>query len=414
MSTTGTLTEYPLSTGASPEGIVAGFDGNLWFAENGANKIGRISPGGVLFEYAIPTDGSQPQDVAVGPDGSIWFTEQLGNNIGRVAADGTVTEYAIPTAESAPQGIVAGADGNMWFVEVLGNAIGRITPTANPTITEFAVPTVTAVPAFLAAGLDGNLWFTEFNADLVGRFTPSSACAVAPGNGCSAASESTELNSATWVAPSLSDAFHSGVERRPHRRGDLLRHVGHGVRRCVRAAAEQLSLRLDRDYPDDGHVHVGPRLRTIRHRPGVGYVRRHGVDVHNDAALPPARRGRGRCHVAALHRDLGDAGDPHILEPGNAGVLWAERVGLDPAVDAGSWPTVVGSATRVVVVIEQPCFRRRPPGPEIIPSGLEAAVTTRHLMSPGLLVRGGYLRWFPGWSWRRTGCCSRCSETNKT
>jgi streptogramin lyase len=206
MSTSGALAEYPLSTGASPEGIVAGFDGNMWFAEHGANKIGKISTSGSLTEFAIPTYGSQPQDVAVGPDGSIWFTEQLGNNIGRIAADGTVTEYAIPTAESAPQGIVAGADGNVWFVEVLGNAIGRITPTANPRITEFAVPTQQALPAFLAAGLDGDLWLTEFSADLVGRFTPSPACSPAPGNGCSAISDSTELNSAPWVSPSLSEA----------------------------------------------------------------------------------------------------------------------------------------------------------------------------------------------------------------
>jgi streptogramin lyase len=206
ISTAGTLTEYPLSPGAAPEGIVASFDGNLWFAEYGANKIGKISTSGALSEYAIPTDGSQPQDVAVGPDGSIWFTEQLGNNIGRVGTDGTVTEYAIPTFEAAPQGIVAGADGNMWFVEVLGNAVGRITSTANPTITEFAVPSAQAFPAFLAAGLDGDLWFTEFNTDLIGRFTLSSACAAAPGNGCSAASDSAELNSAPFVAPSLSDA----------------------------------------------------------------------------------------------------------------------------------------------------------------------------------------------------------------
>ena len=39
---------------AFPQEITAGHDGNLWFTEAGANKIGRITPSGAISEFAIP------------------------------------------------------------------------------------------------------------------------------------------------------------------------------------------------------------------------------------------------------------------------------------------------------------------------------------------------------------------------
>ena len=42
----GTITEFPIPTPNSvPNAITAGPDGNLWFTENGANKIGQITNG---------------------------------------------------------------------------------------------------------------------------------------------------------------------------------------------------------------------------------------------------------------------------------------------------------------------------------------------------------------------------------
>jgi hypothetical protein len=47
------VTEFSsgMSAGAVPNGIAAGPDGNLWFADNGANKIGKITTAGVITEY---------------------------------------------------------------------------------------------------------------------------------------------------------------------------------------------------------------------------------------------------------------------------------------------------------------------------------------------------------------------------
>ena len=49
------LTEFPVPTAnAFPYGIAAGPDGNLWFAEFNANRIGRITWAGVVTEFSSP------------------------------------------------------------------------------------------------------------------------------------------------------------------------------------------------------------------------------------------------------------------------------------------------------------------------------------------------------------------------
>src|SRR5262249_43638639 len=54
------------------------------------------------------TDGSAPREIVAGPDGNLWFTEQAGNRIGTITPHGVVAEYAIPTANSTPVGITVG------------------------------------------------------------------------------------------------------------------------------------------------------------------------------------------------------------------------------------------------------------------------------------------------------------------
>lgn len=47
-------------------------------------KIGRITPGGTITEFPVPTSKSQPFGIGSGPDGNLWFTEYSGNKIGRI------------------------------------------------------------------------------------------------------------------------------------------------------------------------------------------------------------------------------------------------------------------------------------------------------------------------------------------
>ncbi|HTX34984.1 MAG TPA: DUF4214 domain-containing protein [Bryobacteraceae bacterium] len=166
----GTLTEYVIPTSASvPVGITAGPDGALWFTENAANKIGRITTGGAITEYPIPTANSGPYSIAAGPDAALWFTEANSGKIGRVTTGGGFSEFPLPSASSYPIGVIAGEDGALWFTEWVGNKIGRITTTGS--IAEYSVPTANATPNIITTGPDGNLWFTEFNGGKVGSIS---------------------------------------------------------------------------------------------------------------------------------------------------------------------------------------------------------------------------------------------------
>jgi IPTL-CTERM motif len=125
------VTEFSsgITAGANPVGITAGPDGNLWFTEVSGNRIGRITPLGVVTEFSVGITGTLLEGITTGPDGNLWFTEFSGNQIGRITPLGVVTEFSAGiSAGAGPSfGITAGPDGNLWFTEQSGNRIGRIT-----------------------------------------------------------------------------------------------------------------------------------------------------------------------------------------------------------------------------------------------------------------------------------------------
>ncbi|HET6171349.1 MAG TPA: hypothetical protein VFD90_02010 [Gaiellales bacterium] len=167
----GTVTEFStgLSSNAGLSGITLGPDGNLWFAENTKNRIGRITPLGAITEFSANISASSgPQDVVAGPDGNLWFTESNGNRIGRITPTGVVTEFPLGSNYS-PYAITAGPDGNLWFTEQTSpGGIAKITTSG--TITHFAL--AGDLPWGIAAGSDGNLWFTNTaNNDQIDRIS---------------------------------------------------------------------------------------------------------------------------------------------------------------------------------------------------------------------------------------------------
>jgi streptogramin lyase len=196
-----TAVPIPLVGLVQPDGITTGPDGNLWFTETGADRIGRMTPAGVLTEFPLPAVtvpdevfGSPPGPTAIttGPDGALWFTGIPGE-VDRITTAGVVTEFAVPLVlppAGSPAGtagtpatltaITAGPDGALWFTGVPGE-VGLITTAG--VVTEFAVPDIpppagspsgtAGTPATLSAiteGPDGALWFTGVPGE-VGRIT---------------------------------------------------------------------------------------------------------------------------------------------------------------------------------------------------------------------------------------------------
>ena len=176
--TTGVVSEFRagITPGSQPEEIVAGPDGNLWFTEPGADRIGKITTAGVVTEYRVGTPGSSPSNpdgpnwIAGGPDGKLWFTERRpAGRIWKITTGGVVTEYSAGiTPGSYPEGIAAGPDGKLWFVEDGADRIGKIT-TAGVVAEYSAGITPYSAPEGIVAGPDGNVWFTEAGSNRIGR-----------------------------------------------------------------------------------------------------------------------------------------------------------------------------------------------------------------------------------------------------
>ncbi|MDB5325006.1 MAG: alkaline phosphatase [Phycisphaerales bacterium] len=82
-----TIQEIPVTAGSAPANIINGFNGDLYFAEYGSGKIGRLNAASfsVTAEYGFGnTVGSNPTDLKLGPDDNIYFTESGLDRIGRL------------------------------------------------------------------------------------------------------------------------------------------------------------------------------------------------------------------------------------------------------------------------------------------------------------------------------------------
>ena len=174
------LVEYQIPTAAAGAwDITAGPDGNLWFTESAKNKIGKITPSGVMTEYDIPTADSEPMRITAGPDGNVWFTEQRGNKIGRITPAGVITEY--PTS-IGPLAITTGPDGNIWFTggsnppKVVKLSMGGV-------FTEYSYPMpggYTQIALWdIATGPDGNLWINNSFGEIA-KVTPAGVFTIYP------------------------------------------------------------------------------------------------------------------------------------------------------------------------------------------------------------------------------------------
>src|SRR4051794_16602276 len=106
LATAQTFTEFAVGAGTIG-GIAAGHDGNLWFTETAANRIGRITPTGMIDVFPISRPGASPQQITVGPDRNLWFIES--GAIGRITLEGVVREF--PLAISRNQSAVGIASG---------------------------------------------------------------------------------------------------------------------------------------------------------------------------------------------------------------------------------------------------------------------------------------------------------------
>lgn len=147
-----TATAYPVPS--APGHLTAGPDGNVWFTT--PNGISRITPAGMISQVG---SGMSPAGLVSGLDGNVWFTDPAADKVGRITPGGALTEYATSLGTNPTGAITVGPDGNLWYVA--GSGVASVTTSG--TFSSYPAPGGMGFGAFdsfldITAGPDGNLW----------------------------------------------------------------------------------------------------------------------------------------------------------------------------------------------------------------------------------------------------------------
>lgn len=177
---------FPLGTDSPfPMRIIYGGDGNIWFTEFNANKLGKLEPSsGKITLYTVPEPSSGPVGLAWDDSGRIWLSLALKERIASFnPANSTFTIFKADFPVFSPVGIAPDQSGNIWFADHGGNWIVRFNPTMStfekfPTSTPPAEVYEISIPNDLKLGPDGALWFTEHGGNKIGRLDPNALTLV--------------------------------------------------------------------------------------------------------------------------------------------------------------------------------------------------------------------------------------------
>jgi len=159
----GTVASY--ATAGAPAAVAAGPNGNPWFVEPSALKVGTVAAG-TVSEFG-PTF-LRPVDITSAPGDTLWVLEENSDIAGlwRTTTAGAFT--ATTGLFRAASAIATDSAGDVWVTYPFGNSIGEV----KPPYTEQTDPdfdSLSSGAGSIAEGPDGaTMWFTEQSAQKVG------------------------------------------------------------------------------------------------------------------------------------------------------------------------------------------------------------------------------------------------------
>ena len=155
--------DSPLPNSAA--GITSGPDGNIWFCDESGNSIWRCDVSTrQLTRFPLPTANAWPGEITSGADGNLWFTERPVDKVGRITPTGMITEIG---NLSSPGSITTGPDHNIWFASSLAPVVGG---SLRPAVSSFPTP---EVPYQIRCGRGNDLLFTEPRVNRIATITTS-------------------------------------------------------------------------------------------------------------------------------------------------------------------------------------------------------------------------------------------------
>lgn len=161
------LQQINLAPGTGPHGLAIAGDGTLWFAGKEGSVVGSANPktGEVVYYYLAPN--SAAIYIHVAKNGDVWFTELTASKIGRIR-NGVMTEIVLPIANSRPISIDTAPNGSVYMTLEAANSMGYIpskiargpaSGLQTSVIQQLFVPTPGVKPAGGTITPTGQFWF---------------------------------------------------------------------------------------------------------------------------------------------------------------------------------------------------------------------------------------------------------------
>jgi copper transport protein len=188
------LTIYDIPTKASlPTGIAVDRQGNIWFTESSAGKVGRLDPAtGNITEYQpIGQTLDEPTAILADPKTSkIYISEHEGKAI--IVLDPVLSvfqRYPIASKQGLPFGMALDDYGNLWFAQHVIDKVGSLDPSSTEEA-DITIPTTGSFVQWLVADDQGRIWFAEQRGSALGSVSMISRPAAAESQKANGATQS--------------------------------------------------------------------------------------------------------------------------------------------------------------------------------------------------------------------------------
>lgn len=165
----GDFEKFPLEDGTGPHTVISN-DQGVWYAGNRAGHIGLLDPdSGDIVKIAPPGDDRRDvHSMAFTRDGNIWFTEQSANRVGYFDTHSKEFTMYTPESRALPYGIIV-HDDQPW-VALFGT--NRLATVKDGNLQEIELPRKQTRPRRLAVSSNGHVWYGDYAAGHIGRYNP--------------------------------------------------------------------------------------------------------------------------------------------------------------------------------------------------------------------------------------------------
>ena len=160
---------------SGPSALLLDDNGDMWFAESLAGKIGVVdSKTFEITEFAPDTPLDEPFALLFDKSGSLWLSEHIGPSISKFDPVLETFEHVeVPNPESLPFGMAIDKYDNIWFGQHVTDELGVYDP-YNDQLIEVSIPTPESFTQFVTSDDDGNVWFVEQRGQKLGVVSISS------------------------------------------------------------------------------------------------------------------------------------------------------------------------------------------------------------------------------------------------